>query len=102
MNYNRDAAHTAQQLWRDGLRQIEESRHAPRQREYERAIAALSLQLQRYTTLNELVRAYFENALSDVAAAVSRGATYTLNSGLIEDCAFGYRHRELMGGAYTG
>jgi hypothetical protein len=99
MNYNRDAAHTAQQLWRDGLRQMEEGRHAPKQREYARAIAAIVRQLQRYTTLNELVRAYFENAHALAAVEVARGPDYTLNSGLIEDCAFGYRHRELMGGA---
>jgi len=80
-------------LWRTGRRLARPRLHSPQGRAYMRAIAISLIQLQRHTTMDELVRAYATIAPSVKLVVLEDG----VSQGLVEDVSYWLRLVQLVG-----
>ena len=88
-------------LWRGGERLLRRKVTPGWVTEYEHAVALALAHLQRYTTLDDLVQAYFgDSHVSDpedwLAAARHTQSGRALNQGIVEDVAYWRRAQQLI------
>ena len=88
-------------LWRNGERLLRRKLSPGWVTDYERAVALILDDLQRYTTLAALVQAYFDDAPASAEAARLAAACHTqsgrmLNVGIVEDAAYWRRAQQLI------
>ena len=84
--------------WRAREKRSHQRRSADWQREYDAAIAAAVTVLHRYHTMNELIKAYFDDAVDDFIEPLCRLPNgRVLNFGIVEDAAYWRRLQQLLG-----
>lgn len=89
-------------LWRDANHQMEGLRREERRAEYELAITAGLSFLRRFTTMQALVRSYFDDVTDDEGKDPFEQAVHRLpsgrilNYGVVEDASYFRRAQELI------
>lgn len=97
---SREAIEHALALWRDGWKQTRRPNLPAEWRaEYRNAVVTVAPALQQYTTMAELVAAYFASpsvAEATVEQVIYPASGHILNAGLVEDAAYWRRARQLL------
>jgi hypothetical protein len=89
----------ALRLWREGEASAAAKSQTARAADNSRAIAVVLAELQRFTTLGELVDAWYAGRCDAVLDVVCHPAdALTLNYGVVEDAAFQARWQEISAG----
>lgn len=84
-------------LWRGGEKLAQQRRSADWQRDYDAAIAAAVTALHRYHTMDELITAYFDDAVDNAVEPLCRlSSGRVLNFGIVEDAAYWRRLQQLL------
>ncbi len=85
----------ALELWREATQQLARSAYWQRPAEYEQAISQTLVFLQRYSTFDEMVAAYYAGDAMDEIEAACKATGALLNYGTVEDTAHWRRFHEL-------
>jgi hypothetical protein len=88
-------------LWREAHEQLARGTCWQRQAEYEQAVDQVLISLRRYSTVDELVSAYYASEAEGEIDAACRAADAALNFGVVEDTAHWRRFHELRQGTNT-
>lgn len=88
----------AVRAWRAGENRSHQRRSPDWQRDYDAAIAAAVSVLHRYHTMNDLISAYFDDAVDDSIEPLCRLPNgRVLNFSIVEDAAYWRRLQQLLG-----
>lgn len=96
-----EQAEDALDLWREGDRLFWRHTAPGWAEDYEQALARALVHLERYTTMAELIAAYFDDAAGGeterwLTVACQTASGRLLNEGLVEDAAFWRRAQALI------